>query len=49
MTADAQTTLDAKTTRYPQQVNLAVSFSAIKHRTLAASRSGARGRNPEIG
>jgi hypothetical protein len=34
LTADAQTVLDAKTTRHPQTVNRAVSFNAIKHRAL---------------
>lgn len=34
LTAEAQTTLDAKTTRHPQTVNRAVSFNAIKDRAL---------------
>lgn len=34
LTAEAQTTLDAKTTRHPRTVNRAVSFNAIKDRAL---------------
>ncbi len=34
LTADAQTQLDAKTTRHPQTVNRAVSFNAIKTQAL---------------
>lgn len=34
LTADAQTQLDARPTRQPQQVNRAVAFAAIKHQAL---------------
>jgi len=40
LTEAAQTLLDAKATKYPQTVNRAVSFNAIKNLTLALLLTG---------